>query len=168
MMYKIPSWVWAWSSHLQPFKRCYIHKMNLPYKRFNPCTWSLSCDGRPKLDYVGDFQFLSNQLASMSIFMLQVLWVFEGYTCLHQWSNPSRWQSKCSMYFEKLITSCWWHVEILVKGWYINKLIHVALTLGDVKEHFASLAFRLELYVALLQCGFKEETKRMFLNKLQD
>jgi uncharacterized lipoprotein YehR (DUF1307 family) len=47
-------------------------------------------------------------------------------------------------------------------------LIHVALTLGDVKEHFASMAFQLELYVALLQCGFKEETKRMFLNKLQD
>jgi hypothetical protein len=30
-----------------------------------------------------------------------------------------------------------------------------------VKEHFASLAFQLELYVAFPQCGFKEETKRI-------
>jgi hypothetical protein len=82
------------------FQTCSIHKMNLPYKRFNPCTWSLSYDGGIKLGYIGDFQFLSNQPTSMSIFMLQALWVFEGYTCLHQWSNPSRWQSTCPMYFE--------------------------------------------------------------------
>jgi len=142
--------------------------MSLPYKRFNPCTWSLSYDGGPKLDYIGNFQFFSNQPASMLIFMLQALWVFEEYACLHWWSNPSRWQSKCPIYFEELIASCQGHVEIFVKWWYSNKLIHVALTFGDVKKHFASLAFQLELYVAFLQCDFKEETKRIFLNKLQD
>jgi hypothetical protein len=30
------------------------------------------------------------------------------------------------------------------------------------------LAFQLELYVAFPQCGFKEETKRISWNKLQD
>jgi hypothetical protein len=46
------------------------------------------------------------------------------------------------------------------------KLIQVII-LVDAKEHFA-LAFKVELYMALLQNSLNEETKRLFLSNFQD
>jgi hypothetical protein len=57
--------------------------------------------------------------------------------------------------------------EILVKGYCNNHLIQVAITMANAKEHFASLAFKVELCMALLRNNSNEETKKKFLNKLQ-
>jgi len=58
--------------------------------------------------------------------------------------------------------------EILVKGCCNNHLIQATITMANAKEHFASLAFKLELCMALLRNNSNEETKQKFLNKLQD
>ncbi len=42
----------------------------------------------------------------------------------------------------------------------------MAMILANVKEHFASLAFNLSLYLQLLQNNFNERVKTMFLSEL--
>jgi len=48
------------------------------------------------------------------------------------------------------------------------KWIQVAMIFANAKEHFASLTFKLRLYMELLQSIFKEGATEQFLSKLQD
>jgi hypothetical protein len=46
--------------------------------------------------------------------------------------------------------------------------IQAAMIFGNAKEHFASLTFKLRLYMELLESNFKEGATKEFLTKLQD
>jgi len=59
-------------------------------------------------------------------------------------------------------------VEILVGDCCDAKWIQAAMIFANAKEHFASLAFKLRLYMELLQSIFEEGATKEFLTKLQD
>jgi len=59
-------------------------------------------------------------------------------------------------------------VEILVGDCCDAEWIQAAMIVANAKEHFASLTFKLRLYMELLQSIFEEGATKQFLTKLQD
>jgi hypothetical protein len=59
-------------------------------------------------------------------------------------------------------------VEILVRDCCDAEWIQAAMIFANAKEHFASLTFKLRLYMELLQSIFEEGATKQFLTKLQD
>jgi hypothetical protein len=82
--------------------------------------------------------------------------------------GPSFWDIQRSYHNLENLAQRVQEVEILVGDCCDAWWIQVAMILANVKEHFASLAFKLSLYLQLLENNFNERVKTMFLSELWD